>query len=112
VRRETFIDDGLVVHRLVGEARALLDGAVDGVARARGFAGGFDGGAEAGVVRRVGVTKARGDGDLLRQFSENLATLVGGFLAASVFPLRSYGTSSCCKGPVLDHFWGSAKGGQ
>ena len=87
---EQFVEVGLVAA-----PAALLDGAIDVVARHVGVARLHDGGAQPRIGIGIPPAKARGDRDLLDQLGEHLAALgVGGaFLVPDRMPFAVAGHS-------------------
>jgi len=78
------------VHRLTGEAGALLDGALQRVLGHRHLAGLLHHHAQAGIAGRVGAV-AGGNHDVLGQFAEQPALGIGRHILVLGFPLRAHG---------------------
>jgi len=95
VRRVALEGDGGEVGLFAAGAGALVDGALDHVARDGGLLGLFDGGEEPGVGGEVAAAELRGDGDFLHQLADDLALLVVNDRAFRVQPLASHKRSGC-----------------
>ena len=89
VRREAFIDDMLVMHRLAGQAGTFFDRPVQRFLGHGELARLLDDQPQARVRRRVGPV-ARCDHDVLGQLSKNPAPGIGGQVLAFCFPLRAH----------------------
>jgi hypothetical protein len=90
VWRETFIDDGLVVDDFVREARALLDGALNGVAIDGRLLRLLHGSGETGVQLGVCSAQLGGDGDFAHQLDDHLTLLLRVGFAPGLFPLCAH----------------------
>ena len=90
VRRVAFIDDGLVIDFFLADARALLDGALDGVLGDGRFLGLLDGDIQTRV--EVGISPAQfgRDHDFADQFDDHLAFFVRARFAPGLFPLCAH----------------------
>src|SRR5690606_19327654 len=91
VGREALVGHDLVVGRVVEQAGALLDGALEGVFGHRRLLRLLDGEAEAGVAGWVRTTSFRCDDDLFGELAERAALGVCALLATLLLPLSTHG---------------------
>src|SRR5690606_13425471 len=91
VGREALVGHDLVVGRVVEQAGALLDGALEGVFGHRRLLRLLDGEAEAGVAGWVRTTRLRCDDDLFSELAERAALGVCALLATLLLPLSTHG---------------------
>jgi hypothetical protein len=90
VRREAFIDDRFINHLFVREARALFDGALDGVLRDGRFLGLLDGDKQARVEVGVGAAEFGRDHDFADELDDHLAFFVRVDFAPGLLPLCAH----------------------
>jgi len=78
MRRAAFIGDVLHDHLFVADARALVDGALDGVFRDAFLLGLFNGGEQARIHRGIRPAHLGGDGNFANKFSGRAAFFEAG----------------------------------
>ena len=90
VRGITLEDEMLQGELLIADSSAFFDGAFDGIACHRGFAGLFDSGIQAGIALDVRPAEFRGDHHFFHQFANDLAFFQICDFSLGVEPLSSH----------------------